>query len=64
MCIGIYFVDKEIVQHCKVSVKCGILTMIQTKSKNLTADFDQSHCWVTGYRWPVHILPFWRQNNL
>lgn len=23
MCIGIYFVDKEIVQHWKVSVKCG-----------------------------------------
>lgn len=51
MCIGIYFVDKEVVQHCKVSVKCGMwqgLRQVETNSRNLTADFDRSHCWVTG----------------
>lgn len=74
MCIRIYFVDKEIVQHCRVSVKCGMclaLRQLETNSRNLTVGFDQSHRWVTGCPHTMqechrsaHILPFWRQNNL
>lgn len=70
MCIRIYFVDKEIVQHCGVSVKCGMrlgFTQVEKNSRNLAVGFDQSHCLVTGCPGAIqecnqsaHILPFWR----
>lgn len=51
MCMRIYFVDKEIAQHCKVSVTCKmwlVLRQVETKVRNLTVGFDQSHYLVTG----------------
>jgi len=67
MCIIIYFVDKEIAQHCKVSVKCGMWLKEQKPdcglwSKSLLGDRPSRYD--AGSHRPSHILPFWRQNNL
>lgn len=69
MCIGIYFVDKEIVQHCKVSVKMWERTRIKMSGLQIvdtpTVDFVGSHSGATGCpgmlqecHWSAHILPF------